>query len=397
VARKITLAAFLIGLTSILLGFGVFLLTGKASLWGITSGESKIGGHLYSLLGLPVHLTAYYQQFKLVPVFTDPSQTIVVAILVGGSLPALLTGRFLIRHFPNKWMFVQAIAGGFFLGYGSRLALGCNIGNFFSAWTAAGINAVTFTASLLLGVFSGLKLTEKFFFTRAGPLKTSYLPPLKIQRVVGLLLLIASAAILLFLQPLPALFWVAGIAFGVLGTVSGICFGTCYRDIVARNLASGVMVRAIGIALLTFATGVYILQLFGIPFNFGGVIPQISQIQIALGGFIFGVGISLAGSCIFSSEWRAASGSIYSSIVLLSTIFLGMPALAVHYEWWLKTIPPILPSFSLYNIYPESAYLMPLTFSMFLIIYGFYVDSEARKHIQQILSTKIPTFIKLKP
>jgi uncharacterized membrane protein YedE/YeeE len=176
-----------------------------------------------------------------------------------------------------------------------------------------------------------------------------------------------------------------------LGGVSGICFGTCYRDLISRTYASGLMVRAVGLVLLTFATGVMLLQQLGIPFSFNNVIPPISQLQIALGGIIFGLGISLAGSCIFSTEWRAGGGSIYSMIVLASTIFLGMPALALHYEWWLASIPKVLPSFSLYAINPLLAYLLPLTFASALIAYGFLVDASARQTI-----TKLPLILRAK-
>lgn len=389
-SKRVYISAVLIGLVSVALSYGVYALTGRATLWGITGGESKIGGHLYNLLGLPVTSLSYYQQFKLLPVFQDPTQTIVVAILVGGSIPALLTGRFLLRHLPNKWMLVQAIVGGFLLGYGARLALGCNIGHFLSGWTAAGINAVTFTAALIAGVAVGLKLTQRFFMFRAKALKFSYLPPTKIQKIAGAALLIASVALVPNVPPLVALFWVAGIAFGILGTFSAICFGTCYRDLVNRQLASGVMVQAIGLLLLTFSTGVYILQQLGVPYNFAGVVPNISQLQIAVGGIIFGIGISLAGSCIFSTEWRAGSGSIYSIVVLLSTIFLGMPALALHYDFWLAALPQILPSFSLYSINPTFAYLLPLLFSTTLILYGASIDTGIRERFLAFKTTIIP-------
>jgi uncharacterized membrane protein YedE/YeeE len=131
-SKKVYISSILIGVVSTLLGYGVYALTGKGSLWGITGGESKLGGHLYRLLGLPVEQTAYYQQFKLVNPFNDPAQAIVIAILAGGAITSLLSGRFLVRHIPNKWLALQAVLGGFLLGYGSRLALGCNIGNFLS-------------------------------------------------------------------------------------------------------------------------------------------------------------------------------------------------------------------------------------------------------------------------
>ena len=151
-----------------------------------------------------------------------------------------------------------------------------------------------------------------------------------------------------------------------------------------------VMVRAVGLVLLTFATGIWLLQLLGVR-STSTTAPPVSQIQIALGGLIFGVGISLAGSCIFSTEWRAGGGSIYSIIVFASTILLGMPVLALHYDWRLANVPTVLPSFSLYSINPTLSYLLQLTFSMGLIAYGLLVDTTAR----QAISQKLPTIIRL--
>jgi len=282
-------------------------------------------------------------------------------------------------------MLLQAVAGGFLLGYGARLALGCNIGNFFSAWSAGGIHAITFTASLLIGVFFGFKTTEKVLIARARPYKFSYTPKPTTQLILGLLLVSTSLVIASFFSLTTVVWWLAGLSFGALGWLSGLCFATCYRDIVAPRYASGIMVRAIGLAILTYATGIFILQLVGIPFRFG--VPQIGQIQIALGGLIFGAGIGISGTCVFSSEWRAGGGSIYSLIVLLSTIILGMPVLAFNYDWWLSVIPQDPKPFSMYSFGPLAGFATPLIFSLIMITYGIYVDTSTRRTITTLINT----------
>ncbi len=317
-----------------------------------------------------------------------------IAIIIGGASAALLSRSFAIKHIPGKWMLLQAVAGGFLLGYGSRLALGCNIGNFFSAWSAGGIHAATFTATLLLGVFIGFKTTEKLLLGRARPHSFSYAPKLTTQLILGIILVSISLIITPFFSPTSIVWWLAGLAFGALGWLSGLCFATCYRDIVAPRYASGIMIRAIGLAILTYATGIFILQLVGIPFRFG--VPQIGQLQIALGGLIFGAGIGIAGSCIFSSEWRAGGGSIYSVIVLLSTILLGMPALALNYGWWLAILPQEPKPFTLYSNGPLIGYLAPLTFSLIMIGYGIYIDTSTRKTITTLITT-LTSRLTLKP
>ncbi|MDW8073449.1 MAG: YeeE/YedE thiosulfate transporter family protein [Nitrososphaerota archaeon] len=385
--RSIYVSAVLIGAVSVVLGYSVYLVAGRGSIWGVTTGESKLGGLFWKGLGLPVEQLTYYQQFKLLAPFEDYTQAIVFAILIGGFSAALLTKSFVIKHVPDRWTFVQALVGGALLGYGARLALGCNIGNFLAGWAISGVHAAVFTAALLPGTYLGLKTTEKIFLARAAPKRVSYTIPLASQRWIGAAVVIAALAVTPLFKPLVAVWWLAGIAFGVLGWVSSICFASCYRDMVAPRYASGVMVKAVGLAVLTYSTGVLLLQLFGTPFSLTP--PQIGLLQIVLGGLIFGLGIGVAGSCIFSSEWRAGGGSVYSMIVLLSTILIGMPALSLNYDWWLSILPQDPKPFTLYTYGPLFGYLAPLSFSIMLIVYGTYADSATRDTISTWLGAKL--------
>ncbi len=382
------MSAFLIGVVSVLLSYGIYIFSGQGSIWGITTGESKIGGWVWRQLGAQIEQLKYFQQFKLTPLLEDPTQLVVIAILIGGLSAALLSRSYAFKHLPGKYMLVQAVIGGFLLGYGARLALGCNIGNFFSAWAAGGTHAVIFTATLLAGSFIGFKITERIFLRGAKPFKFNYAPRQNTQLLTGILVLALSLIFTTTLKPISAIWWLAGIAFGALGWISTICFATCYRDIIAPKYASGIMVRAVGIAILTYGFGIFILQLLGIPFKFGT--PPIGQLQVALGGVIFGLGIGISGTCIFSSEWRAGGGSIYSMIVFASTILLGMPTLAFHYDWWLTILPQDPRPITLYSYGPIYGFIAPLIFSLTLISYGIYVDTSMRNTISSIITNKIP-------
>jgi len=383
--RLTYVSAMLIGVVSVLLGYSVYLVTGSGSLWGITTGESKLGGLFWQSLGFRADQLAYFKQFKLALPLEDPTQAIVFAILVGGGAASLITRSFVVKHLPDRWMLAQAIVGGFLLGYGARLALGCNIGNFLSAWAAGGVHAAIFTAALLPGTYVGLRITEAVFASRVRPIKMSVAPPGWFQRTLGAALVVVAISIALLLKPLVSVWWLAGLAFGALGWISSICFASCYRDLVAPRYSSGINVVAVGLAVLVYSTGIFLLQqLGGIPFKLTP--PQIGASQILLGGFVFGLGIGVAGSCIFSSEWRAAGGSIYSMVVLASTILIGMPALALHYDWWLSVLPQEPKPFTLYALSPVVGYAAPLAFSTLLIAYGIRSDISAREAISRWLS-----------
>jgi len=120
-------------------------------------------------------------------------------------------------------MLLQAILGGFLLGYGSRLALGCNIGSYLSAWASAGLNAITFTAGMIPGVRLGTLVVERFFLFKARPLPVSFTPPLRVQRLLLVLALGIAVALYALTEGVLARLWLLfGLAFGLVGYLSRI-------------------------------------------------------------------------------------------------------------------------------------------------------------------------------
>ncbi|MCP6237340.1 YeeE/YedE family protein, partial [Klebsiella pneumoniae] len=66
------------------------------------------------------------------PVWEDITTVMDIGIMIGALLAAGLAGRFAPSlKIPVRSM-VAAVIGGLLLGYGSRLAYGCNIGAYFS-------------------------------------------------------------------------------------------------------------------------------------------------------------------------------------------------------------------------------------------------------------------------
>ncbi|PWV36490.1 MAG: hypothetical protein DJ555_06990 [Desulfurococcaceae archaeon] len=361
--------ALIFGAVSIALTYSDLVFFGRGSIWGITTGESKLGGIVWaSVIDPGIAATQYYKEFPLVNPLSDPAQMIVIGILLGGVIASLALGEFSLKHLPNTWMLIQALLGGFLLGYGSRLALGCNIGNFLSAWASAGLNAVSFTLGMIPGVFIGSKIFEKIFLFRAGPITTrSLAPPPNLKIPLTILAALLAVLLALYSQPRASLFLAFGIVFGVIGYLSKLCWATGLREIASPIWGSGKMLKAVLIAIAIYAIGVWILYIEGAPLSLA-LAKGAGQLQIFIGGVIFGIGMGIAGTCIFSSEWRAGSGSIYSMVVLASTILIGMPVLAYHYQWWKSILPQPLPNMSFYSIMGPLGILPTLAFLLILIL-----------------------------
>lgn len=127
------LAAGAVGLA--LVNLATLLLAGRP--WGITSAFALWGAKIARVIGVPVETWPYWSspgQLAALDgsVFGDVTSVMDGGIVLGALLAALLAGRFRpVWSIPARSL-AAAVAGGLLLGYGARIAYGCNIGAYFS-------------------------------------------------------------------------------------------------------------------------------------------------------------------------------------------------------------------------------------------------------------------------
>jgi len=91
--------------------------------------------------------------------------------IIGGALTAAgLAGRFAptVRIPPRALL--AALLGGLLMGYGARLAYGCNIGPFFSGIASFSVHGWLWIACALAGTWLGLHLRPLFGLESERPL-----------------------------------------------------------------------------------------------------------------------------------------------------------------------------------------------------------------------------------
>lgn len=86
-----------------------------------------------------------------------------IGIIVGALFAALLASGFKIKKIKSWRQVVAACVGGLFMGYGARLAAGCNIGALFSAIASLSLSGWVFAIFLFAGAIVGSKLLVKYF------------------------------------------------------------------------------------------------------------------------------------------------------------------------------------------------------------------------------------------
>lgn len=94
--------------------------------------------------------------------FNDPKSIRNFGIIIGALLSSLLASQFRIRKIKSKNQFILAAIGGLLMGYGSRIALGCNIGGFFSSISSLSLSGWIFGLFIFIGAVIGSKIILKF-------------------------------------------------------------------------------------------------------------------------------------------------------------------------------------------------------------------------------------------
>ncbi|SBW12362.1 conserved membrane hypothetical protein [uncultured Alphaproteobacteria bacterium] len=147
------------------LNFATLALAGRP--WGVTSAFALWGAKAAAALGVDVASWPYWQAAAnkaalAAPVAADVTSVMDFGVIVGALAAAGLAGRFAPTwRIPRKSL-VAAIVGGILLGYGARLAFGCNIGAYFSGIASGSLHGWLWLAAAFAGNAVGTRLRPAF-------------------------------------------------------------------------------------------------------------------------------------------------------------------------------------------------------------------------------------------
>lgn len=149
-----------------LLNYATLALAGRP--WGITSAFALWGAKALTGMGVDVASWAFWQmpgnaKALAAPVWQDITTVMDIGIMLGALLAAGLAGRFAPNlNIPTRSL-VAAVIGGLLLGYGSRLAYGCNIGAYFSGIASGSLHGWLWLICAYAGNVLGTRLRPLFF------------------------------------------------------------------------------------------------------------------------------------------------------------------------------------------------------------------------------------------
>lgn len=297
------------------------------------------------------------------------------AFLLGAFISALLGGDFRISV-PSFKEFLLGAFGGTLMGVGAFLAFGCTIGAFLVGFGALSASALTMMIGLGIGAYVGLRLYMWLLMKGWGTPGKAIEIPVSVQLVLGLILVLAVLGMILFIDKKVSTFAPAlglgsvqvtagsliffGVLLGIINQRTRFCFVRAFRE--PFMTGEGDMTRAAALALIVAAV-------FGLVVKFSPLTaildvpdvqdilsiemtapPSMKAMMVApsfpigslLGGFLFGIGMTLAGGCSVGSFWRAGEGSL-KNVTAILFYALGGSVFAFIYR---KIEPAILSALS---------------------------------------------------
>jgi len=251
-------------------------------------------------------------------------------LLFGSMMAALLASQFGVRVGPRSEL-VKGAVGGVLLGAGAAVARGCNIGGFFSATSAFGMNGLAMALGLAVGAFIGVRIlmweSERSNSGTTAPTASASSgndakQRRNLQPVYGLIVFIVliGAAVAYGRSGFAdrAIILLFGVLLGVISQRSRVCFVQAFREPFltgrsehTRAMLLGLLVSVIGFALVKTVIFEKELEFIRPTFWAGSLI----------GGSIFGVGMVLAGGCGGGTIWRVGEGHVKLWLALITYVF----------------------------------------------------------------------------
>lgn len=315
-----------------------FGLTG--TLWAVTGEFTRWGAEVLRPFGVDAHGWAYYRIIGLNGPPWSRTDGLLVFAMLAGSLAASLGGsHFKFRMPAQRRRWIQAFAGGTISGFGTRLAMGCNLAAFFTGLPQFSLHAWLFIIGTVAGTYAGVKLTAGSWF-RGKPrvehrARNVAIDPLAVQRPSRQPLVAAFVLAAILLGALGELFTghalfaaivLFGAAFGVLIQRSQLCFTSSLRDLWLFGKGLEAKAILIGMAIQSVIVAVFIAK--GTP-----AIIHWASPGALLGGLLFGMGIIVAGGCETGWMYRIMEGQAQFIAVAIGNI-IGATILAYGWDHW---------------------------------------------------------------
>ena len=299
--------------------------------WGISSGYGNWGEQLYYYLGL-----GGFAGMKEAPPapWIHPVSIMNLGMIFGSMGASMMKKQFTTYLAPGR-EYVKGFIGGALMGIGSSFANGCIEGGFYTAVGVFSLGGFAMMTGLALGSILGVKylIWEMFNWPvkikekPAKPERTPLFDWKKIHPYIGGGIYI-TFCLSFYIYSYFGKTVLGGMAFfglwiGYFMQRSRFCLQRTFRN--PFMTGDYEMVKAVILSLIIYSAGSAVIKYgFFQPDTHG--IDHRFWMGSLIGGFIFGLGMVIAGACASSGLWRAGEGN--------TKIWLAILGFITVYPWF---------------------------------------------------------------
>jgi uncharacterized membrane protein YedE/YeeE len=151
----------------LLAGLNALTLFVSGQPWGITSAFSLWGAKILGWAGIDISHAPYWR----VPanaaslhasVLADRTSVMDFGIMIGALIASAVAGVFVLHQRVPVKVALGAVLGGIAMGFGARLAGGCNIGAYFSGIASFSLHGWLWGVMAIIGTYAGVPLRPLF-------------------------------------------------------------------------------------------------------------------------------------------------------------------------------------------------------------------------------------------
>ena len=147
--------------------FQIINFTATGNPWGVSGVLANWGAWIFEFFGGSVENWHFFEVNHYNASMDDsllnsPESMRNIGIIVGALISTLLASEFKFKKIKNIKQISGAILGGLLMGYGARIAFGCNIGALFSGIASLSLSGWIYGIFMFFGVIVGSKILVKY-------------------------------------------------------------------------------------------------------------------------------------------------------------------------------------------------------------------------------------------
>jgi hypothetical protein len=158
----------------LLAGLNAVTLWVSGGAWGVTFAFAMWGSKILDAIGIDVLSWTFWQDPANLAkydagVWGEKTSVMDLGIIVGALIASAAAGAFILHRKVPLRLGVGAVVGGILMGYGARIAFGCNIGAYFGGIASFSLHGWLWGVMAIVGTFAGLAFRPLLGLTNPKP------------------------------------------------------------------------------------------------------------------------------------------------------------------------------------------------------------------------------------